>query len=168
MEGSSTVRGRVLHAFTVLFGPRGAVTRQAAQEGRSRQTLYRDTTKVIEAVDGSETQARLAELEARVAEQAGQLAQFAARSQQGVQPDAEKLAKFAALAQAEGVSLPTARRLLAVLMGPAQAPSVATLGRHSAEAGRLAGKLLKVLDAEACKHVEQLAADEIFLAKRRS
>jgi hypothetical protein len=168
MEGLTTIHRRLLHAFTVLFGSHGAVTRQAAQEGQSRQTLYRDTAKVVQAVDGSQTQARLEQLEARVAEQAAQLERLKALLLQCVEMTAEKQAEFAALAQAEGVSLPTAHRLLAVVMGPQQAPSVATLGRHSAKAARRAGQLLKVLDAEARKHVEQAAADEIFLARRRS
>jgi hypothetical protein len=168
MGGLTTVRRRLLHAFTVLFGSHGAVTRQAAEEGQSRQALYRDTAQVVQAVDGSQTQARLEQLEMRVAEQAAQLKQLTTLLQQCVEMTTEKQAEFAALAQAEGVSLPTARRLLAVLMGSQQAPSVATLGRHSAAAARRAGQLLKVLDAEARKQVKQAAADEIFLAKRRS
>jgi anion-transporting ArsA/GET3 family ATPase len=170
MDGLTSVQRRLLHAFTVLFGSHGAVTRQAAQDGQSRQALYRDTAKVVQAVDGSQTQARLEQLETRVAEQAAQLEQLTTQtqSQQRVQITTEKQAEFATLAQAEGVSLPTARRLLAVVMGPTQAPSVATLGRHSAAAARRAGQLLKVLDTEARKQVKSAAADEIFLAKRRS
>jgi hypothetical protein len=168
MDGLTSVQRRLFHSFTVLFGSHGAVTRQAAQDGLSRQALYRDTAKVVQAVDGSQTQARFEQLETRVAEQAAQLEQVTTQLQQRAQMTTEKQAEFAALAQAEGVSLPTAQRLLAVVMGPEQAPSVATLGRHSAEAARRAGQLLKVLDVEARKQVKQAAADEIFLAKRRS
>ena len=74
---------------------------------------------------------------------------------------------FASTAQAEGVSLPVARRLLAVLLGAAT-PSVATLGRFSQDAARRSSRLLEVLDAEAASAVTRVTADEIFLARRRS
>ena len=67
-------------------------------------------------------------------------------------------------AQAEGVSLGVARRLLQVMTGPGRGRAVATLGRATLEAGRKAGPLLRVLDEAARPEVKQAAADEIFLA----
>src|SRR5262249_49904821 len=74
-------------------------------------------------------------------------------------------AQFASCAQAEGVSLPTSRRLLAVLLG-AKTPSVAKLGRFTHQAGLHAGPLLQVFDEHARSLVRQGAADEIFLGQK--
>jgi hypothetical protein len=75
----------------------------------------------------------------------------------------EKQAELACVAQAEGVSLPVARRILQVLLPP-KTRSVSTLGRATAEAGCRAGRLLKVLDEAACPRVAPATADEIFSA----
>jgi hypothetical protein len=74
-------------------------------------------------------------------------------------------AQFASCAQAEGVSLPVTRRLLAVLLG-ANTPSVATLGRFTRQAALRAGPLLKVFDEQARPLARQGAADEIFFGQR--
>jgi len=79
--------------------------------------------------------------------------------------DADRLAQFAATAQALGVSLSAARALLAVLVGDA-APSVASLGRRAQEAARRAGALLAVLDQYSRPKARQVAADEIFSGRR--
>src|SRR5512144_2254606 len=72
--------------------------------------------------------------------------------------------EFATVAQAEGVSLGVARRLLRVMEGPSRGRAVATLGRATLEAGKPAGPLLQVLDEAARPVVKQGTADEIFLA----
>jgi Na+-transporting methylmalonyl-CoA/oxaloacetate decarboxylase beta subunit len=92
--------------------------------------------------------------------------QFQARQEQSVEMTPEKQAEMASVAQAEGVSLPVARRLLQVLMAP-QSRSVPTLGRATLEAGVRAGGLLEVLDEAARPLVQQGAGDEIFLAENR-
>lgn len=79
----------------------------------------------------------------------------------------EKQAEMACVAQAEGVSLSVARRLLQVVMAP-KSRSVPALGRATREAGQRAGQLLAVLDETVQPEVEQGAADEIFLAEDRS
>jgi hypothetical protein len=167
MEIVAPLRRRLANAFTVLFGGRGEVTRQAGLQGQTRQALYRDTDAVVTAVDGSRAKARLEQLEARVAEQAARLEQLEGRLRRAVEITQDVQAAFAATAQAEGVSLPVARRLLAVLLGP-DTPSVATLGRFSLDAARRSTRLLEVLDAAARPRVAQAAADEIFSAGRRS
>jgi hypothetical protein len=78
-----------------------------------------------------------------------------------------KQAEVAGVAQAEGVSLPVARRILQVLLRPG-ARSVPTLGRATAAAGSQAGRLLEVLDEAARPRVAQATADEIFPAGRQS
>jgi hypothetical protein len=89
--------------------------------------------------------------------------------------DEDCLAGFASTAQAEGVSLPVARRLLAPLLAKAAAtgsaapprlPSVAQLGRWSRGAARRAEALLPILDEFSRPRVQQAAADEIFFGKK--
>lgn len=167
MELVHHVRRRLTNAWTVLFGAHGEITRQAELRGQSRQALYRDADAVVTALDGSETQARFAQLEARITEQAARIEQLEADRQRSVAITADLQAAFASTAQAEGVSRPVARRLLAVLLGE-QVPSVATLGRFSQDAARRSRRLLEVLDAEARLPVTRVAADEIFSVRRRS
>jgi hypothetical protein len=73
--------------------------------------------------------------------------------------------EFATVAQAAGVSLSVARRLLRVVQGSKAAPSVAALGRATREAGNRAGPLLEVLDEAARPAVKQATAAEIFGAE---
>jgi hypothetical protein len=161
------LRRRLSNAWTVLCGAHGQVTRQADLQGQSRQALYRDADAVVTALDGSEARARSERLEARIAEGAARIEQLEADRRRSVAITAEVQAAFAATAQAEGVSLPVARRLLAVLLG-ATAPSVATLGRFSRDAARRSTRLLEVLDAGAASRVTRVTADEIFSPGRRS
>jgi hypothetical protein len=89
--------------------------------------------------------------------------------------DKDCLAAFASTAQAEGVSLPVARRLLSPLLAQPDAaasaprprlPSVAQLGRWSRDAARRVEALLQVLDEFSRPRVEQAASDEIFFGKK--
>jgi hypothetical protein len=66
------------------------------------------------------------------------------------------------MAQAEGVSLPVAHRLLRIFLG-ADTPSVAQLGRHSAAAAVRSTPLGEVLDELARPLAQQASADEIFV-----
>ena len=101
-----------VNAAVVLVRHR-LVSRHARQTGQSRQTVYRHAADVCrELKEGprmhEESQRRIAELEAENAR---------LRKAAGSSPfeDPDKVAQFAALAQAEGVSLPVARRLLTIL-----------------------------------------------------
>jgi hypothetical protein len=134
---------------------------------QSRQSLYREAEQVIDAVDGTAAQARVAELEQQVAQLRGQGHDLRERLGHAVEMTPEKQAELACVAQAEGVSLPVARRLLQVLLPP-MARSVPTLGRGTAAAGRRAGRLLEVLDDAARPRVAQATADEIFSDASRS
>jgi hypothetical protein len=89
--------------------------------------------------------------------------------------DADSLAHFAGTAQAEGVSLPVARRLLGPLLAKSLAPeprrrprlpSVARLGRLARAAAVRSAALLEVLDGFSRDRVRQGAADEIFFGNR--
>jgi predicted metal-dependent hydrolase len=161
-----SIRERLSSAFAVLCGRHGEVTHLAAEREQSRQSLYREAERVVQDLEGAKAQSRIAELEQRIAEQQAQLAEQQQRLQRAVEITEDKQAEFASTAQAEGVSLPVARRLLAVLGGE-RTPSVATLGRQTAAAAQRATELLSVLDAAARPRVMHAAADEIFLAGDR-
>jgi hypothetical protein len=156
---------RIANTAAVLDGPYGAVTRQAARCGTSRQALYRDAPKVLQAVDGSDSRQRLQELHDDNDRLHAERDRLHRQLQQTVVLDADRLARFAATAQAEGVSLPVARRLLLPLL-PQRTPSVPQLGRWAQNAAQKADALLSVLDAVARPRVEQAAADEIFFGRR--
>jgi hypothetical protein len=156
---------RIANTAAVLDGPYGAVTRQAARCGASRQALYRDAPKVLQAVDGSYLRQRLDNLQNDNDRLHAECDRLHRQLQQAVVLDADRLACFAATAQAEGVSLPVTRRLLLPLLKQ-RTPSVPKLGRWAKTAAQKADALLSVLDAVARPRVEQVAADEIFFGRR--
>jgi TolA-binding protein len=162
-----TIPQRIASAFAVLCGRYGDVTRMAQGREQSRQSLYREAAQVIDAVDGTAAQARVAELEQQLAQLRSQVQDLQQRLARAVEMTAERQAEVACVAQAEGVSLPVARRILQVLLRP-KPRSVPTLGRATAAAGSHAGRLLEVLDEAARPRVAQATADEIFSAARRS
>jgi hypothetical protein len=156
-------------AAAAFFGPHGAVAALARQRQLSRQRLYREADAVLAAVDGA---AAAADHVRRLRQQVDDLQQRLARAEQRlaqVQPphallDPDKHAEFAGCAQAEGVSLPVAHRLLRVFLGP-DTPSVAQLGRYSAAAAARSQELLAVCDELARPLATQACADEIFVGK---
>jgi hypothetical protein len=151
---------RIASAFVVIFGNYGDVSRYAQQRGVCRQWVYREAgwvqqhlhepTPTIQCLRQQvhELQKRQLELEQRLAV--------------AVILDPHKQQEFACVGQALGVSLPTCRDLLEVLI-PGQAQSVATLGRAAKAAGDRAGQLLPVLDAWARERVRDAAVDEIYV-----
>jgi hypothetical protein len=163
-----TIPQRIASTFAVLCGRYGDVTQMAHDRQRSRQALYREAEQVVEAVDGAAAQARIDELQQQLAEQHDQVQALQQRLKQAVEITPEKQHEFATVAQAEGVSLSVARRLLRVVEGAKATPSVPALGRVTRQAGERAGRLLEVLDEVAQPQVEQATADEIFLAANPS
>lgn len=140
----------------------------AEDREQSRQSLYREAEQVAHAVDGAAAQARIDDLQRQLAEQRAEVQALQARLEHAVEITPNKQHEFATVAQAEGVSLSVARRLLRVVEGSQSTPSVPTLGRATVEAGTRAGGLLKVLDEVARPEVTQGTADEIFLDANRS
>ncbi len=165
---------RIANTAAVLDGPYGAVTQHAKRSGVSRQALYRDAPKVLQAVDGSDAQRRFQDLQDEIDRLRAERTTLRRQLQQAVLVDADTLAQFASIAQAEGVSLPVTRRLLAPLVAQSLAdephrlrlPSVARLGRLSHAAARRSAPLLEVLDEFSRKRVEQGAGDEIFFGRQ--
>ena len=163
-----TIPQLIASAFAVVCGQYGDVSKMAKDREQSRQSLYREAEQVIDAVDGAVAQARIDELQRQLAEQRAEVQALQERLEHAVEITPDKQHEFATLAQAEGVSLSVARRLLRVVEGSKATPSVPTLGRATLEAAKRAGPLLRVLDEVARPRVEQGAADEIFLAANRS
>src|SRR5437763_7227657 len=62
-----TISQRIASAFAVLRGRYGDVTAMARDRDQSRQSLYREAEKVVEAVDGSATEARIDDLRRQLA-----------------------------------------------------------------------------------------------------
>jgi TolA-binding protein len=163
-----TIPQRIASAFAVLCGQYGDVTQMAREREQSRQSLYRETEEVVNAVDGAAAQARIEELQQQLAQRQAEVEALQERLKHAVEITPDKQDEFATVAQAEGVSLSAARRLLQVVEGSESTPSVATLGRTTLDAGRRAGGLLKVLDEAARPLVKQGTADEIFLGANPS
>jgi hypothetical protein len=160
-----TIPQRIASAFAVLCGQYGDVTQMAQDREQSRQSLYREAEQVANAVDGAAAQARIDELQQQLARRQAEIQALQERLRHAVEITADTQHEFATVAQAEGVSLSVARRLLRVMTGPRRGQGVATLGRMTLVAGQQAGPLLKVLDEMARPRVKQGTADEIFLAE---
>src|SRR3954452_25206621 len=163
-----TTPQRVASAFAVLCGHYGDVTELARDREQSRQSLYREAEKVAEAVDGAAARVRIDELQQQLAERQAEVKALEKRLKHAVEITPDKQHEFATVAQAEGVSLSVARRLLQVMTGPRRGRAVATLGRATLEAGQKAGPLLMVLDEAVRSEVKQGTADEIFLGANPS
>src|SRR5947209_8286013 len=158
-----TIPQRVASAFAVLCGRYGDITDLARHREQSRQSLYREAETVVGAVDGAAAQARIVDLQRQLAERQAEVNALETRLKHAVEITADKQQEFATVAQAEGVSLSVARRLLQVMTGPRRRQGVATMGRATLEAGKKAGPLLQVLDEVVRPKVTQGTADEIFL-----
>jgi hypothetical protein len=160
-----TIPQRIASAFAVFCGRYGDVTQMAEDREQSRQSLYREAEQVADALDGAVVRAQIAGLQRQLAEQRATIRALETRLEQAVEITADKQHEFAAVAQAEGVSLSVARRLLRVMTGPRRGQGTATPGRATREAGTKAGPLLAVLDEAARTQVQQGTADEILLAE---
>ena len=163
-----TIPQRIASAFAVFCGRYGDVTRLANDRDQSRQSLYREADHVVDALDGTATQSRIDELQRQLTEQQAENQALHERLKHAVEITPDTQNEFATVAQAEGVSLSVARRLLRVVAGSTTIPSVPTLGRATLAAGVQAGSLLVVFDEKALPKVEQATADEILLAQNRS
>ena len=62
-----TITQRIASAFVVFCGRYGDVTKMAHQPEQSRQSLYREGSLVVDAVDGTAAQSQIDELERRLA-----------------------------------------------------------------------------------------------------
>lgn len=163
-----TIPERVARAFAVLCGHSGDVTELARDREQSRQSLSREAEQVADAVDGAVARARIDELRRLLAARQAEGNALETRLKHAVEITPDKQHEFATVAQAEGVSLSAARRLLRVMTGPRRRQGVATLGRATLEAGKKAGPPLEVLDEAVQPEVKQGTAGAIFLGANPS
>jgi hypothetical protein len=119
-------------------------------------------------VDGAAAQARIDDLQQQLVARRAAVQVLQDRLNHAVEITAEKQHEVATVAQAEGVSLSVARRLLRVVEGLESPPSVPELGRATRQAGTTAGPLLKVLDEAARPEVQQGTAAAICWAANPS
>ena len=98
-----------------VFVQQRAVSRYARETGQSRQTVYRDARRVSHELQ--EGQRMHEELQRRNRELQAENTRLKNLLQANPFHDPDKVSQFAAMAQAEGVSLPVARRLLTILQG---------------------------------------------------
>ena len=155
---------RLASASVVFCGDWGDVTAHARQRGVSRQRLYREADSVLRDLDPTPHQQQIARLQQQVAELQAQLQRLQSRQCLHVFIGPDQQAEFASVAQAEGVSLPLAQRLLAVFLKQ-RTPSVAQLGRWTKDAARRATATLAVLDEFSHPKVEDAALDELFAGR---
>ena len=156
---------RLACATAVLFGRYGDVTRLAQRHGLCRQAVYRQTVAVLGDLDGDGHRADVCRLRQQRDQLQARCDDLQRRLGQAVVLDEDHQAEFAAVAQAEGVSLPVARRLLQVALGK-RTPSVAQLGRRTQGAARRCAPLLAVLDEHTRPRMRQAVPDEIFVRRR--
>jgi hypothetical protein len=163
-----TIPQRIASAFAVFCGRYGDLTQIAQDREPSRQSLDREAQQVANPVDGAAAQAQIDDLQRRLAEQRAEVQALRERLEHAVEITPEKQHEFATVAQAQGVRLSVARRLLHVVSRPRSTGAVATLGRATLEAAPRAGPLLEVLDEAARPKVKQGTAAEIFWAANPS
>ena len=107
-----TIPQRIASAVAVLCGRYGDVSQMAQEREPSRQSLSREADDVVDALDGTATQSRIDELQRQLTEQQAENQALHERLKHAVEITPEKQDEFATVAQAEGVSLSVARRLL--------------------------------------------------------
>lgn len=103
---------RLVNAAMVFVQQRG-VSRYARETEQSRETIYRDYRRVSRELE--QGQQLREELERRNQELAAENARLQKLIEVNPFEDPDKVAQFAAMAQAEGVSLAVGRRLLTIL-----------------------------------------------------
>jgi hypothetical protein len=160
--GMVAIPDRIASTYVVVCGVYGDVTRQARQRQISRQAIYRQSERTVADLEGAWLRAEAGRLQEQVRAQQAQVVALEKRLSEAVVLTPDVLRHFAATGEARGVSLADIRALLQVLQGE-EAPSVATLGRWTKEAGAKAAALLPVLDALARTQVRQASADEIYV-----
>jgi hypothetical protein len=156
---------RIACAAATLFGRYGEVTRIAQEHGLCRQAIYRQADAVRDDLGAQAHRQEAVRLRQQLEQAQARCDDLQRRLDGAVVLDQDRQAEFAATAQAAGVSLPVARRLLHVVLR-ARTPSVATLGRKTLAAARRAAALLQVLDEHTRPRVHQAVPDELFVRRK--
>jgi hypothetical protein len=153
---------RLASAAAVLCGRYGEVSRCAQERGVCRQWIYREAAWVLMTLQGTGWQQQRSQLQQQVRYLQQRVASLEAQLAQAIVLDRDKQAEVASVGQAIGVSLTEVHTLLEVLR-PGHIASVASLGRWTKAAANHASALLAVFDEYTRPHVDQAAADEIYV-----
>jgi hypothetical protein len=156
---------RIACATATLFGRYGAVTHIAQEYGFCRQTIYRQADAVRDDLDAQTHRQDALRLRQQLEQALTRCDDLQRRLDDAAVLDQDRQAEFAAAAQAAGVSLPVARRLLQVVLRQ-RTPSVAKLGRWTKAAAQRSAALLQVLDEHTRPCVRQAVPDEIFVRRK--
>jgi hypothetical protein len=156
---------RIACAAATLFGRYGTVTRLAQEYGLCRQSVYRQSDAVRDDLEAQTYRQENLRLRQQLEQAQACCDDWQRRLNDAVVLDPDRQAEFAATAQAVGVSLPVARRLLYVVLRE-RTPSVAKLGRWTKAAAQRAAALLPVLDEHTRPRVRQAVPDEIFVRRQ--
>jgi hypothetical protein len=165
----ATLSARTLISnVAALFSPRwGAVTEQAKEAGCSRQAIYQQESRVVQAVEdaqrGGPSRDTLLEENRRLKEENQQLWEWL---ETAVEFPPAKQQQFTGTASAMGLSLRQIAVLLAIILPQALCPKRSTLGRWVEQTAAKAARLLQVLDRACQKLVLTLCLDEIFLRRQ--
>jgi hypothetical protein len=159
--GMVAPRQRIASSYVVFFGVYGEVTRQAQQRGVSRQTIYREAAATQACLEAAQDKQQDDALHLQVQQLQQSVAELQRQLAGAVLLTPEVQARFAAEAEANGVSLPIASLLLRQLHP--KALGVAQLGRLVQQVGKKAGSLLAVFDELTHALVRQAAPDEIYV-----
>src|SRR3982750_2832096 len=98
-----TIPQRIASTFAVLCGRYGDVSEAARDRGQSRQSLYREAGRVVDAGGGGEAGARCGARGREGSRLRGQVAGLQRRLGRAAELGPEKQAELACVAQAEGV-----------------------------------------------------------------
>lgn len=153
----------IANAAARFLGHHGAVTRQAYEQGCSRQTIYNRASEVVEAIrarlsDGPSRERLLCENQALRREN-GQLWGWL---NQTIEFPRAKQQEFGVRAMAMGLSLNQIVELLILLLGVKAAPGRSTVHRWVQDAGRAAGKVLQRFDPRCKADITSACLDEVF------
>src|ERR1700722_18751385 len=96
-----TIPQRIGSAFAVLCGRYGDLTKMAGDREQSRQSLYREAEKVVEAIDGTASRAQIEELERQLTQRQAEVQALEARLKHAVEITLDKQHQLATVAQAE-------------------------------------------------------------------
>lgn len=100
-----------------------------SESGQNREAIYRDARLVQQQLqEGQQREQQLRDENRRLQQENEQLRQ---KGDRNPFTDCDKVQQYAATAQAEGVSLPVAQRLLKILQAPTRPRSVRSGGVHS-------------------------------------
>jgi len=164
---SLSARTLICNVASLFSGVWGEVTHQAHKADCSRQAIYQQKDRVVQAVEeaqaGGPSRAKLLEENTQLRQENEVLWQFVATL---VDFPVATQQKFATAATAMGLSLNQLVVLLTIVLGQAGCPSRAKLGRWVQDAGKRAGLLLRVLDRCCTTMVLTLCLDEIFLRQQ--